>query len=132
MALGLWLISGAIFLFLDLVWLMKIGRHFYVSEIGALLLPRPNFAAAAAFYVLYVTGLLIFVIKPSYDAGSVQQALAMGALLGLLAYGTYDLTNLAVMKGFTLKIALIDMAWGAFVTAATAGATVFFASLLRV
>jgi uncharacterized membrane protein len=62
----------------------------------------------------------------------VQQALAMGALLGLLAYGTYDLTNLAVMKGFTLKIALIDMAWGAFVTAATAGATVFFASLLRI
>jgi uncharacterized membrane protein len=124
MAFWLWPIAGAVFLVLDLVWLTKIGRGFYLSEIGALLLPRPNLAAAAAFYVLYVTGLLIFVIKPAHDAGSVQQALTMGALLGLLAYGTYDLTNLAVMKGFTLKIALIDMAWGAFLTAATAGLTV--------
>jgi uncharacterized membrane protein len=131
MALWLWPIAGVVFLVLDLVWLMKIGRGFYVSEIGALLLPRPNLPVAAAFYVLYVTGLLIFVIKPAHDAGSVQQALTMGALLGLLAYGTYGLTNLAVMKGFTLKIALIDMAWGALVTAAAAGLTVFIASLLR-
>jgi uncharacterized membrane protein len=131
MAFWLWLIAAAIFLVLDLVWLTKLGRGFYLAEIGALLLPRPKFAAAAAFYLLYVTGLVVMVIKPAYLSGSVGQAAMQGALLGLVAYGTYDLTNLAVMKGFTLKIALIDLFWGTFLTAVTAALTVYLAGLPR-
>jgi uncharacterized membrane protein len=81
-------------------------------------------AAAGAFYVLYITGLMIMVIWPAFQAQSVSQGLIYGALLGLIAYGTYDLTNLAVMKGFTTKIAIIDMIWGTVLTGAVASLTV--------
>jgi uncharacterized membrane protein len=77
--------------------------------------------AAGAFYVLYVTGLMVMVIWPAVQGGSVGQAILYGAVLGLVAYGTYDLTNLAVMKGFTTRIAMIDLAWGTVLTGAVSG-----------
>ena len=125
----LWAIAAVIFLALDMVWLLWLGREFYVDEIGSLLRETPNLAAAGAFYVLYIAGLVFFVIKPAYMAGSISQALIHGALLGLLAYGTYDLTNLAVLKGFTTKIAIIDMAWGSLLTGMTAAFTVWVSRL---
>ena len=128
----LWAIAAVIFLALDMVWLLWLGRGFYVDEIGALLRETPNLAAAGAFYVLYIAGLVFFVIKPAYMAGSISQALIHGALLGLLAYGTYDLTNLAVLKGFTTKIAIIDMAWGSLLTGMTAAFTVWVSRLFPV
>lgn len=117
----LWIAAAVLFLIIDLVWLLWLGRSFYVSEIGDLLRQPPNLGAAGAFYVLYVTGLMIMVIWPAVQAQSVPQAVLFGALLGLVAYGTYDLTNLAVMKGFTTKIAIIDMLWGTVLTSAVAG-----------
>jgi uncharacterized membrane protein len=116
----LWIAAAAVFLAVDMVWLLWLGRGFYVSEIGDLLRQPPNLGAAIAFYLLYVTGLMIMVIWPAVEARSLSQSLLFGALLGLMAYGTYDLTNLAVMKGFTVKIAIIDMIWGMVLTAATA------------
>jgi len=95
-----------------------------VSEIGAILRQPANVPAAAAFYVLYITGLMIMVIWPAFQAQSIVQGLVYGALLGLVAYGTYDLTNLAVMKGFTTKIAIIDMAWGTVLTSTVCALTV--------
>ena len=121
---GLWVISAVLFLLIDMVWLLWLGRSIYVSEIGVLLRQPPNFAAAAAFYLLYVSILMIMVIWPASKSQSVVQALTYGALLGLVAYGTYDLTNLAVMKGFTTRIALIDLAWGTALTAFVSAATV--------
>ena len=117
----LWIAAAVLFLIIDLVLLLWLGRSFYVSEIGDLLRQPPNLGAAGAFYVLYVTGLMIMVIWPAVQAQSVPQAVLFGALLGLVAYGTYDLTNLAVMKGFTTKIAIIDMLWGTVLTSAVAG-----------
>jgi len=117
----LWIAAAVLFLIIDMVWLLWLGRSFYVSEIGDLLRQPPNLGAAGAFYVLYVTGLMIMVIWPAVQAQSVPQAVLFGALLGLVAYGTYDLTNLAVMKGFTTKIAIIDMLWGTVLTSAVAG-----------
>jgi uncharacterized membrane protein len=128
----LWAIAAVIFLALDMLWLLWLGRGFYVDEIGALLRETPSLAAAGAFYVLYVAGLVFFVIKPAFMAGSISQALIHGALLGLLAYGTYDLTNLAVLKGFTMKIAIIDMAWGSLLTGMTAAITVWVSRLFPV
>jgi uncharacterized membrane protein len=101
----------------DMVWLGWLGRGFYVSEIGDLLKESPDLLSAAAFYVLYAVGMTVFVLLPAIEAGSITRALVYGALFGLVAYGTYDLTNLAVMKGFTAKIALIDLAWGSVLTA---------------
>jgi uncharacterized membrane protein len=120
----LWLAAAVLFLAIDMVWLLWLGRSIYVSEIGGILRQPPNMAAAGAFYVLYITGLMIMVIWPAFKAQSVAQGLAYGALLGLIAYGTYDLTNLAVMKGFTTKIAIIDMIWGTILTGSVAALTV--------
>ncbi|WP_373505614.1 DUF2177 family protein [Aestuariivirga sp.] len=120
----LWIIAAVIFLAIDMVWLLWLGRSIYVTEIGELLRQPPNMGAAGAFYVLYVTGLMIMVIWPAFQSQSVSQAVMYGALLGLVAYGTYDLTNLAVMKGFTTKIAIIDLAWGTFVTGTVSGLAV--------
>ena len=128
----LWIAAAILFLAIDMVWLLWLGRGFYVSEIGDLLRQPPNFGAAGAFYILSVTGLMLMVIWPAVQAQSVQQALVQGALLGLIAYGTYDLTNLAVMKGFTTKIALIDMIWGTVLTASVATLTTWIGTLKSV
>ncbi len=124
----LWVVAAVLFLVIDMVWLLWLGRSIYVSEIGEILRQPPNFSAAAAFYVLYVSGLMIMVIWPAVQAQSVSQALIRGAILGLIAYGTYDLTNLAVMKGFTTRIAIIDMIWGTVQTARVTALTVGVAS----
>ena len=127
----LWAIAFALLLIIDMVWLMWLGRGFYVEEIGSLLLEQPNLIAAFAFYALYIAGLVYLVIAPSAEADSVMKAVISGAVFGLVAYATYDLTNLAVMKGFTLKIALIDMVWGLVLSAAVSGLTVKIVSLFQ-
>lgn len=119
----LWIAAAVLFLLIDMVWLLWLGRSFYVSEIGDLLRQPPNMGAAGAFYILYVTGLMVMVVWPAVQGGSVGQAVLYGAILGLIAYGTYDLTNLAVMKGFTTKIAVIDMIWGTVLTGTVSGIT---------
>ena len=93
----LWVAAAVLFLAIDMVWLLWLGRSIYVVEIGDLLRQPPNMAAAGAFYVLYITGLMIMVIWPAVQAQSITKGLLYGTLLGLIAYGTYDLTNLAVM-----------------------------------
>ena len=120
----LWAIAFALLLVIDMVWLMWLGRGFYIEEIGGLLLEQPNLIAAFGFYALYIAGLVYLVIAPAAEADSVMKAVISGAVFGLVAYATYDLTNLAVMKGFTLKIALIDMVWGMVLSAAVSGLTV--------
>ena len=120
----LWAIAFALLLVIDMIWLMWLGRGFYVEEIGGLLLEQPNLIAAFGFYALYIAGLVYLVIAPAAEADSVMKAVISGAVFGLVAYATYDLTNLAVMKGFTLKIALIDMVWGMVLSAAVSGLTV--------
>lgn len=119
----LWIAAAVLFLLIDMVWLLWLGRSFYVSEIGDLLRQPPNMGAAGAFYILYVTGLMVMVVWPAVQGGSVGQAVLYGAILGLIAYGTYDLTNLAVMKGFTTKIAVMDMIWGTVLTGTVSGIT---------
>lgn len=116
-------IAGLIMGALDYIWLGFIAKNFYAIELGTLLLEKPNIIAAAAFYFIYIIGLVVFVINPSLDNGSLWSVLSYGSLFGLVTYATYDLTNLATINGFTLKVALIDMCWGAFITAATSGFT---------
>lgn len=107
----------AIFLAIDAVWLMTAGRTFYVTEIGGLLRPEPNLMVAFAFYALYALGLLVFAVEPNVGKASVLPAVIAGGLLGLVAYATYDMTNLATLKGFTWRVAAIDMIWGTVLSA---------------
>lgn len=108
------------FIGIDIIWLAWVARSTYVAEMGSLLRKEPNLIAAAAFYMLYAAGLVLFAVLPGLRAGSVMQGMILGAALGFIAYGTYDLTNLAVLNGYSLRITLIDMAWGTVMSGATA------------
>ena len=105
---------------LDFLWLGVIAKNLYREGIGHLMAPGPNWWAAAAFYLLYPIGLLVFAVLPS--GGDWLRALALGALFGLFCYGTYDLTSLAILKDWPLSVTLVDIAWGAAVSAAGASA----------
>ena len=80
------------------------------------MLEKPVLPAAAIFYILYVFGLIFLVLKPAIDANSVINAIWLGGVFGLVAYGTYDLTNLATIRGWSVTVTLVDMLWGAFLT----------------
>ena len=123
------LVAGGVMGVLDWIWLGTVAKTFYRSQIGKLLLEKPNMTAAVLFYLIYVVGVVTFVISPALEKGSLGYALTRGALFGFVAYATYDLTNLATMKGFTTKVVVVDLAWGALLTATVAGVT--FAILHR-
>jgi uncharacterized membrane protein len=108
---------------LDGLWLVYVARDFYQREIGALLLSDVRKLPALLFYLGYPMGLVLLALTPRPD--SLGMAVARSALLGLVAYGTYDLTNLATLKGWSLRVAMADTAWGAVVSAA-AGAAVWW------
>lgn len=123
--------AGAAFVVLDFLWLAVIAQKLYQREIGGLLLEKPNMVAAVAFYLLYLAGVVFFAVRPALAAGSWTTALVTGAIFGLVAYATYDLTNMATLKGFSWTIVAADLAWGAFVTAAIATAGYFGGSLVK-
>ena len=108
------------FLVLDAVWLGLVAKNFYQQEIGPLLLDKFNMTAAVAFYLIFVAGVVIFAVMPAVRAGSWETALLLGALFGFFAYATYDLTNLATLKGWSPTVTVIDIAWGAVVTGISA------------
>jgi uncharacterized membrane protein len=112
--------TALVFCMLDFIWLGFVAKGYYQSQVGGLLLEKPNLAVAAAFYALYIVGVLVFAVVPALDAGHWGRALLYGALFGFFAYATYDLTNLATLKGWSAGVALLDLAWGAAVTGAAA------------
>ena len=122
--LGIYLAGFVTMVAIDMVWLRLIAVQWYADSMGPLLTNSPNLWAAAAFYLLFPVGLLIFAVFPAQDA-SVVKAMAMGALFGFFAYATYDLTALAVIKGWPVGLTFLDMAWGTFVSGVSAGAGKF-------
>lgn len=107
-----------VFFPIDFVWLSTVGKSFYFKELDGLLLDRPNLVVAGLFYLAYVAGVVVLVAAPA--EGDVMKALMMGAVLGFVAYGTYDLTNLSTIKGFSPTVAVVDIAWGTVLTAVSA------------
>ncbi|MCU0790009.1 MAG: DUF2177 family protein [Nitratireductor sp.] len=112
-----WVSVTAVFLAIDAVWLALVAKGFYQKHIGGMLREEFLMAPAALFYLFYTLCLVILVIVPSVKAASPLQAVFLGALLGLCAYGTYDMTNLATLKGWPVIVSVVDMAWGATITA---------------
>ena len=106
---------------IDLVWLLGIAKNLYRDQMGDIMASEPKLIAGLAFYLLYALGVCIFVIVPALSKQSWIYALQYGALFGLFCYMTYDLTNLAVIRNFPTQLALIDIAWGSFVTAVCSG-----------
>ena len=107
---------------LDYVWLRFAASGLYQNALGSLLAPKPNMLAAIAFYTFYLVGVVIFAIRPALENGEWKVSLLNGALFGFFAYATYDLTNLATLKGWPIGISAIDIAWGTCLTAIVAGA----------
>lgn len=120
-----YLTVGVLMAVIDAIWLSVVANTFYKSQIGQLLLDKPNMPAAVAFYLTYVLGIVVFVLRPALEAGSWLHALGYGALFGFVAYATYDLTNLATLKGFTLRLVVVDLIWGAVLTAVVSVGTYF-------
>ncbi len=105
---------------IDLIWLLGIAKNLYRDEMGSLMASEPKLIAGLVFYLLYALGASIFVIIPALSKQSWIYAVQYGALFGLFCYMTYDLTNLAVIRDFPMRLAFIDIAWGSFVTAVSA------------
>jgi uncharacterized membrane protein len=120
----LYALTVGVFLAVDLLWLGVVARGFYQTQLRPFLSPRVNWPAAFVFYLLYVVGILIFAVLPGLAADSLAVAAGWGALFGFFTYATYELTNLATLKDWPLKVVLVDTAWG--VTLCTAVATAGF------
>ena len=114
--------AAVVFLACDALWLGVIAKNFYREKLGAMMLEKPLLGAAAVFYLLYVVGLLVFIILPQARDGSWKSALGFGALFGLVAYATYDMSNLATLRDWSTSLSVVDMAWGAFATAVACAA----------
>jgi uncharacterized membrane protein len=119
--LKLYLIAFVVFFLIDMLWLGLIARNIYQRYIGELLKPDVNWVAAIIFYLLFIGGLVFFVLMPavSLENGGLVRALLVGALFGLITYATYDLTNLATLKNWPIEITIIDLLWGTFLGAST-------------
>ena len=103
---------------LDALWLGVVSREFYKARLGQLLLDRPLWSVAILFYLIHAAGIAVFAVPPATAAGSWLAALLYGALFGFCVYAAYDLTNLATLRGWSMVLSLVDLAWGAVVTAA--------------
>lgn len=113
--------TAAVLAVLDAVWLTFAGRLLYRPAIGSLMMESGfRLAPAIVFYVLYVLGVVIFAVSPALKSGQWTTAVLMGGLFGFFCYATYDLTNMATLKVWPLKVTLIDLAWGVFLTATAA------------
>jgi uncharacterized membrane protein len=120
----MYLLTLVVFFLIDMVWLGLVAKNFYRRHLGEMLSPKVNWPAAILFYLLFIAGLLLFVIEPAQ--GRALQALWKGAFFGLIAYATYDLTNLATMNNWPLLVTVVDLIWGTVLGAAVS----FFSTVL--
>lgn len=107
-------------LLIDGFWLVVVARRFYARHLGPLLRPRPDWRAAALFYPLYALGMTYLVVFPGLASSQPELVWLRGAILGLLCYATYDLTNQATLKGWSRVVTLVDVGWGAVMTGTVA------------
>ncbi len=128
MFIKLYAIALPVFFAIDMVWLGLVAKDFYRGQIGTLMKSDVNWTAAIIFYLIFILGLVVFVITPAVERGSWTHALLFGALFGFVCYATYDLTNLAVAKDWPLLVTIVDMAWGAVLAASISTVTYFIAS----
>jgi uncharacterized membrane protein len=114
--------TAVVFLVLDAIWLGTMADRLYRPAMGSILLERFALAPAVVFYLIYIAGVVVFAVTPALQSGRWVTALGYGAMLGLMAYATYDLTNQATLKDWSWTVTIADLCWGTFVTAVSAAA----------
>ena len=120
-------IALIVFFLIDLFWLVVVARKLYQQELGYIMSEKPNWIVAALFYLIFIAGLVFFVINPAMEKNSWVFALLVGMLFGFITYSTYDLTNLATLKDWPLKITIIDLIWGSTLGGLVSTVTFFIA-----
>jgi uncharacterized membrane protein len=110
--LKLYLLTIPVFFAIDLLWLGVVAKNFYQNSLSHLLSPMVNWPAALLFYFMYIVGIILFAVKPGLEAGSLAKAALWGALFGFFTYATYDLTNLATLRQWPIKVVIVDIVWG--------------------
>ncbi|MBA8841785.1 DUF2177 family protein [Ochrobactrum sp. RH2CCR150] len=115
-----YVVTAVAFLAIDSVWLSNMANVFYRPVMGDMLAPGFRLAPAVAFYVIFVFGLVFFAVRPGHIVGSGTVTLVHGALLGFVAYATYDLTNQATLKNWSWTLTIADVVWGTVLSAASA------------
>ena len=119
----LYALTVPIFFAVDMIWLGLVAKKFYRNHLGFILGPEVNWAAAFCFYMLYIAGILIFAVVPALEKESLSKALLWGGLYGFFTYATYDLTNMATIKDWPLKVVLVDILWGVFLCSMVASSS---------
>ncbi|MCF8228593.1 MAG: DUF2177 family protein [Bacteroidales bacterium] len=117
MYIKLFIIALVIFFAIDMLWLGLIAKNFYARQLGDMMTENINWVAAIIFYLLFIIGLVVFVIHPAVEKTSWMHALLYGALFGLITYATYDLTNLATLKNWPIVMTIVDLIWGTVLAA---------------
>ncbi|SHE32915.1 DUF2177 family protein [Alkalibacter saccharofermentans] len=112
-------VAVLVFFAIDLIWLGVIAKNLYQRYLGYLLAPEVNWTAAIVFYLLFVAGMVFFVINPALEKGDIMYAILAGGLFGFITYATYDLTNLATIRDWPLTITIIDLIWGTVLSGLT-------------
>ncbi|MFZ4690658.1 MAG: DUF2177 family protein [Polymorphobacter sp.] len=112
--------TGIAFALIDSVWLITMSTRLYKPEIGSMMAENFRLGPAVVFYLLYIAGVMIFAVQPALAAGKWQTALVQGALFGFFCYMTYDMTNYATLKVWSLKVTMLDLVWGTFLTGSAA------------
>lgn len=128
MFIKLYVVALSVFFTIDIVWIGFVAKNFYREQIGSLLKSDVNWIAAIIFYLIFIFGLVTFVIMPAVEKSSWVHALIFGALFGLVCYATYDLTNLALAKDWPLLVTIVDLIWGAVLAASVSMITYFIAT----
>jgi uncharacterized membrane protein len=128
MFIKLYAIALPVFFIIDMIWLVLVAKDFYKNQIGFLMRPDINWTAAIVFYLLFIVGLVLFVIGPAMEKNSWIYALLFGALFGLITYATYDLTNLATLKDWPILVTIVDLIWGMTLAASVSVVSFFIAS----
>lgn len=126
-----YIVAVVVFFLIDMLWLGVIAKDLYAKELGHLLTSNINWIAAIIFYLLFVVGIVFFVIHPAIEKNSLSYAIVAGLLFGFMTYATYDLTNLATLKDWPLKIVFIDIAWGSFLSASVSVVTYYVLNILK-
>jgi uncharacterized membrane protein len=128
MFIKLFLVALPVFVVIDMIWLVLVAKNFYQEHIGFLMRPDINWIAAIIFYLLFILGLITFVVSPALDKHSWTHALLFGAFFGLITYATYDLTNLATIKDWPLIVTIVDLIWGTVLASSISLITYFIAN----
>ncbi len=113
-----YLVAFIVFLVIDAVWLGLVAPKFYKNYLGHIMADKPNLIVALVFYLIFILGLVYFVINPAIEANDISKLLVSAALFGIVTYSTYDLTNMATLKDWPVIVTVVDLIWGTFVSTA--------------